>query len=302
MYLYTVAKNFLLVLEQTSRHGIYGGSVVIRSSGYTMTPESVSESWVRTQSKTLFQEDRLHLSDPLIAPQTPTLKPYKKLDCTVFNLYLRPECKGLKYATDELSHFLDNNLLKYFDNHAFIGFSKGGLIIAAMTQYLKTVTNIMMIAPTFGTIMGDEQLVFQRLDNYLQSQSPKSQFFLTPEIGIYKKVTHIVGSRRPTDYDMSIDSYYLNKELDLSNLSRHNTLLVTARCSPNFFCSFPNAAFRHYGKYLGLAHNADGMVTLQDQMRPLVSVDKCMSIYATHPTALKKASPLIETFLKINFS
>lgn len=293
---YMEGKNFLLVLERTNRKGLLSGPCVIRSSGYTSTIKAVKEPWIWTQVKTLPKEDRSHASDPVIALQRSTLSVYEEEDCNVFNLYLRPECKGLKYAMEELAELLEREFFKRYEKHALIGHSKGGLLMGGLAKYLDTRTNIAMITPTFGTIMGNEQMVFEVLDTYLDSQSRFKQIVLTPEIEMYKWVTHTVGSRRPVDYDMAIGSTFLREDLDLSRLSNHHTVLITAQC-PERYCSPSEAIFRHYGKYVGLDKEADGMVTMKKQMLASQFVDEVVNMDATHPTVLKKAGPIIAAFL-----
>lgn len=291
-----VMKNFLLVLERCSRNE--DGPLLIRTSGYTATEQAVRQPWIWTQLRTIPHSDRSQLPDPAIAPQNGMANLYKQLDCTVYNLYFRPQCKGLRYAIEEASEFFDLSIFPGYKECNLIGHSKGGLFMGALTKELHTKTNIVMISPTFGTIMGDEEAVFKELQAYKDKQSAIKKFLLTPEIGLYKKVTHQFGSRRPIDYDMAIDSEFMKKYLDLSGLKNHRTMLVTATC-PEGMCNPVEAVFRHYGKFLSLDKKADGMVLLDNQRLPIeYGVNAVVELTATHPTILKKAVPYIVDFLK----
>ena len=286
--------NFILVKERESNHGLFG-PVVIRTSGYTTTQRALKSSWLKTQIETIPQTDRYHLSDPVIVPQT-IQKAFVDMDCNLFTLYFRPECRGLKYAMREFAIYLEEQLSKqFFKEYALIGHSKGGLFVAGLTKYLKKPTNILMIAPTFGTIMGNEQQVFKRLEDYKSIQKPTKKALITPEIALYKAVMHVIGSRRPVDKDMSIGSSFLLEELDLTNLSKHNAMLVTAECPKRPGIS--DSVFMHYRKMIGLDRKADGMVTLEEQLVPSEFVKKIINIEATHPTALNKANSEILYFL-----
>ena len=160
-----VLKNFLLVLERCSRNK--DGPLLIRTSGYTATEQAVRQSWIWTQLRTIPHSDRSQLPDPAIAPQNGMANLYKQLDCTVYNLYFRPQCKGLRYAIEEASEFFDLSIFPGYKERNLIGHSKGGLFMGALTKELHTKTNIVMISPTFGTIMGDEEAVFRHYGKFL---------------------------------------------------------------------------------------------------------------------------------------
>lgn len=291
-----VMKNFLLVLERCSRNE--DGPLLIRTSGYTATEQAVRQPWIWTQLRTIPHSDRSHLPDPAIAPQNGMKALYEQLDCTAYNLYFLPECKELKYAIKEAGEFFETKIFPKYEEHNLIGHSKGGLFVGALAKELDTKTNIVMVSPTFGTIMGDEEAVFTELQSYKDKQSDIRKLLLTPEIGLYKKVTHRFGSRRPIDYDMAIDSEFMKKYLDLSGLKNHRTMLVTATC-PEGMCNPVEAVFRHYGKFLSLDKKADGMVLLENQRLPIeYGVNAVVELKATHPTVLKKAVPYIVDFLK----
>lgn len=288
-----VRRNFLLVRERKAQ-----GPLLIRTSGYTSNEKAVMEPWIRTQLRTIPHLDRSHLPDPAIAPLNGLEDVYKELDCTAYNLYFLPECKGLRYAIEEAGEFFETKLFPKYEECNLMGHSKGGLFMGALTKELDTKTNLVMVSPTFGTIMGDEEEVFKRLQEYKNKQSAIKRFLLTPEIGLYKGVTHRFGSRRPIDYDMAINSDFMKKHLDLSRLKNHRTMLVTATC-PEGICNPFEAVFRHYGKLLGLNREADGMVLLDNQRLPLAyGVNEVVELIATHPTVLKKAVPSIVDFLK----
>lgn len=289
-----VRRNFLLVLERKGQ-----GPLLIRTSGYTSNEKAVMELWIRTQMRTIPYSDRSHLPDPAIAPFNGLKDLYDELDCTAYNLYFLPECEGLRYAIEEAGEFFETELFPEYEEHNLIGHSKGGLFMGALTKDLDTETNLVMVSPTFGTIMGDEEEVFKRLQEYKDRQSVLKRFLLTPEIWFYKGITHRFGSRRPIDYDMAINSDFMKKYLDLSKLKNHRTMLITATC-PEGICNPFEAVFRHYGKFLGLNRKADGMVLLDNQRLPLeYGVNALVELTATHPTVLKKAVPSIIDFLKI---
>lgn len=290
-------QNFLLVLERRSRNR--RNSLLIRTSGYTSTRQAVNQSWIGTQLRTLPYSDRSQLPDPVIVPQSSIATSlYNELDCTIYNLYFLPSCKGLKYAIEEASEFFEREIFPEYEKLNLLGHSKGGLFMGALTKELDTKTNLVMVSPTFGTIMGAEENVFSELERYKDKLPPIKKFFLTPEIGVYKRITHLFGSRRPIDYDMATNSEFMKKDLDLSKLKNHRTMLVTATC-PNDICNPIDATFRHYGKFLNLDKKADGMVSLENQRLPLAyEIDKLLELTATHPTVLKKAIPSIVDFFK----
>lgn len=289
-------RNFLLVLERTSRNR--NGPLVIRTSGYTSTEQAIMEPWIWTQLKTIPHSDRSHLPDPVISFNNPLENLYEELDCTAFNLYFTPQCKGLKYAITEVGEYFEMELFPKYKKHYLIGHSKGGLFLGGLTKELNTKTSIVLVSPTFGTIMGSEEEVVKQLQKYKDKQSILKKFLLTPEIEVYKKITHCFGSRRPIDYDMAINSRFIKEDLDLSKLKNHKAMLVTALC-PDETCSATDAIFRHYGKFLALDKQADGMVLLENQRFPtMFGIDRVVSLIATHPTVFKKACPYIIDFLK----
>lgn len=289
-------ENFILINERTSRKG-NNEICVIRSSGYTIDEKAITEPWILTQIRTLPKKDRSHLPDPVIANQRGAiLNPYEERDCNVYGLYAKPECKGIKDLQKELAEFLKRNMINQYKKHALIGHSKGALIFAGLP--LDIHTNILLIAPTFGTIMGDEEAMIKRLDEYRNSKNKLQKMLLTPDIALYKWVMRTIGSRRAIDYDMSVNSEFIVKELDLSYLRYHRTMLITATCPQGVWIHPTDAFFRHYGKYLGLDKNADGMVALEKQKLCEKLVDEVVEIKATHPTVLGKAAPEIQRFLR----
>lgn len=288
-------KNFILVKERTSRKGDKG-ICVIRSSGYTIDEKAITEPWIFTQLRTLPKRDRSHLPDPVIANQKGNvLRTYEERDCNVYGLYAKPECKGIKELQEELAQFIKDNIINRYEKHALIGHSKGALIFAGLP--LEIHTNILLITPTFGTIMGNEELMIKKLDEYKKSKNNIQKFLITPDIALYKWVMRTIGSRRAIDYDMSINSDFVLKELDLSYLRYHRTMLITATCPNGIFINPTDAFFRHYGKYLGLDKKGDGMVELEKQKLCESLVDKITTIKATHPTVLGKAEHEIQSFL-----
>lgn len=291
-----LGKNFLLVKERESTNG-EKGRTVIRSSGYTTTKKALSQNWFLTQLQTVPHMNREHLPDPFIFPQK-VFDVYDVLDCNLFNLFFLPECKGLDYAAEEVVDYLEKDFYPKYQSHAMVLHSKGALFGIGATKYLQTNENIAMIAPTIGTIMGDEQLVYEKMKKYVDSRETKISKFLTSlqVNALLKPVTHITCSRRPIDYDMAIGSKFL-EELDFSNLERHCTMLVTAECLDDVILS--ELPFQYYAKFVGLDKNADGMVALSNQKLVANFVDEINHIVATHPTALNKSVPYIKKFLGV---
>lgn len=292
--IFATCQNFILVQERKSRRGI-NAPCVIRSSGYTSTVKGVLDPWIWTQFQTIPHLDRSNLPDPGIIQKLPSM--YEELDCNVLLFYFLPACAGIKYAMEEFAQFLEETIFPIYEKHALIGHSKGGLLMAGLTNYLNTLTNIAMITPTFGTIMGSKEMISEKLDKYLEKQvSPIKRLLATPEVNIYRHITNRFGSGRPIDRDMSINSDFLCNDLDLSKLDNHHTLLITATC-PQENCTFLESSFRHFAKLVGLASDADGMVSLSNQEIPAELVDKIISIEATHPTALGCSENYLKDFI-----
>ena len=292
---YVERMNFILVTDHNSSKGIFG-PIVVRTSGHTTTMRALKSSWVKNQIETIPSSDRYHLSDPLIR-KPKVQKPYLLMDCNVMTLYLKPECRGLSYAMKEFAEYFEELCNKrFFKYTALIGNSKGGVFVAGVTKYLKNPTNILIITPAFGTIVGDEKQVLEQLDNYKANKETLNKILLTPEIALYKTITHVFGSRRRTDKDLAKNSKFLLEELDLSNLPKHNAMLVTATCPENP-SNISEILYKHYGKYIGLDKEGDGIVRLKEQCIPEKLVKKVINIKATHQTALSKANAEIYYFL-----
>lgn len=223
----------------------------------------------------------------------------KKTNCNVFNLFFLPECKGLKYAMEEFAKYLEADFSKTYPEYGIIGYSKGGLFAAGLVKYLKRITNILMITPTFGTIMGDEEMVSLEMDKYLRRcKSKLSKMIAIPQVAFLKKITHITCSRRPIDYDMTLGSKFLDEDLDVSKLRKHNAMLITVDC---FITSgISERFFKYYAKFVGLDKHADGMVEIENQRLVSEMVKKEVRIFATHPTALEKSNGPIEDFILSN--
>ncbi len=278
--------NWLLVEEQNvADHA----PVVIKTSGYTSDEKAINEPWILTQMRTLWRNNRQHLPDPVIAPQRgEALRPYEWKN--VYTFYFTPECKGIKKAEEEFSDYLNSEMAD--KTLAIVGHSKGGLLAANLN--LKKRINMVLIAPTFGTIMGDEGAVKRALDFYKRG----SKNILTHmEVNLYKWMVHRIDSRRPVDYDMALDAKYVQKT-DFSKLSQHRVLLIGAVCPQKPFCDMTDAFFRHTGKFLHLNKEGDGMVSLANQLLPKDYVTQTVILEATHPTILNKSNYLIKRWLK----
>lgn len=290
-------KNFILVLERKGRNSSKGKIGVIRSSGYTTTVKALNEPWLLTQLKVLPFSNRSHLSDPFILPQTTKdlMAPYENTDSSVYNLFFTPECKGIRAAANEFLWFYEKIFCPNYENTALVGYSKGGLLMAGMASYLQETTNILLIAPTLGTPMGEELAIRNLLKSYQNRQKSKKPF-IKGEVAFLKLITHMIFSRRPVDKDMAMGSKFV-EQLELQALARHNSMLIMALC-PEGDCSIGEKFFRYYGNCLQLSKFGDGMVGLERQMLAAPYVKRKETISATHPNVLKKAGVYIEDFLR----
>lgn len=293
-------RNFILVPEreaQNSSKGKKGKIGVIRSSGYTTTVKALNEPWLLTQLKVLPFSDRSHLSDPFILPQTTKdlMAPYENTDSSVYNLFFTPECKGIRNAANEFLWFYEKVFCEKYENTALIGYSKGGLLMARVASYLQDTTNILLIAPTLGTPMGDEIAIRNLLQSY-QNRYKSKKPFIKGEVAFLKLITHMIFSRRPVDRDMVMGAKFL-EQLELSALAKHNSMLIMAMC-PEGNCSIDEKFFRYYGNCLQLSKLGDGMVEIERQMLAAPYVQRTKIVSATHPTVLKKAEVYIEEFLR----
>lgn len=249
--------------------------IILKSSGYTCDEMAVNENYILTQLRTLPHFNRSNLPDPMIlGAGKEALLPYRYR--TVLSVYLKPNCVGIASAQKELSEFINFSCKEY----DLVGHSKGGLLFSGLE--LERPTRIVFIAPTMGTIMGDESLVFKKLTEY-QAQNhctiPKKSF-----IALYKWIIHLIGSRRPVDLDMAPNSEFLTN-LNLSGLSKHKVLLITATC-PQDNCNFQDTFFRYAGSFLGLDQEGDGMVSLEAQMRIAPYAEKVLNVKSTHPSVI----------------
>ena len=292
--IYATRKNFLLVQERESTKGS-AGRTVIRASGYTTTAKALYQNWILTQLQTVPHMDRSHLPDPFMFPQK-LFNVYNELDCNVFNIFFLPECKGLDYAAEEVARYLEKFFYPTYSRHAMVLHSKGALFGIGLTKYLDSNENIVMIAPTLGTVMGDERQMYEEMRKYTTRKTTRfSKWFTNLQVeALLKPVAHITCSRRPIDYDMAIGSEYL-EQLDLSRLFRNKTLLITAECPDTV--SLSEVFFKYYGKFLSLDKEGDGMVSLKNQRRVANLVDEVIDIKATHPMALSKSMPYVKKFL-----
>lgn len=278
---------FYLAKEQEGRNPNLPS--IIKTSGYTIDKRAIRENWLLTQMRTLPHRDRSHLPDPVILENFKgSLAPYAGRE--VYSLYLKPGCIGIKYVQDELSRLINSSSKDF----SFVGHSKGGLIIAGLT--IKKPSKFVFIAPTFGTVMGNEAAVFKEISDYKATHF--HTFIKDIELGMYESLIHLIGSRRPVDFDMVPDSKFLN-ELDLEGLHKHKVLLITATC-PQGKCGFKDAFFRRLGSYLNLDKDGDGMVSLTSQRLIQDYADYVINISATHPTVLGKTRTIkaINKFLK----
>lgn len=271
--------NFLLVRKRKGE-----GPVIIQTSGYTMTADAVNQSWIVTNLQTVPKRDRSELSDPFIFNQT--LPCYKILDAQVIELYFLPECKGLKDAADEFADLFQSR----FADATLIGHSKGGLFVAAVLERVLSVkAKAIIIAPTLGTVTGDEELMLKKLKE-------NERFFLARLF--WRFIIKTVGSRRPVDRDMSYDSEFLDKtKTDQMILRRHYLLSVYACCPFKKDVTFVDKVFMKFGKVMGLdLENSDGMVDVRNQ-EFFRACDFVIQVRAVHPMALKKSNDIILKYI-----
>lgn len=291
MNLIVKRENFFLQCENIADK--IEAPVIIVSSGYTSTiMAQTAEPWLITQAKTLPVKNRDTLPDPFII-NTSCNCICSQVDCALYRLYLTPECKSLKNASVELADLLENQIFKQCESCFLIGHSKGGLLFSSVAEKLITSTNIVLVAPTYGCIFGDESSFVKALERQSEGLLKSLDKLL------FETTMKKVGSRRPVDHDMSIGSDFVNT-LDFRALKNHNVLLIPARCPDKKFCNPVDAFFRHYGKYIGLDVEGDGMVRYSNQMMPVTYYDfikKVHPIEATHPRALFVALPIITEFI-----
>lgn len=277
---YIKGENFYLVKEQNGRTET---PIIIKSSGYTIDDQAINGNWFHTQLRTLTHSNRSNLSDPLIFENSKNaLNPYIKNE-SVYSLYLTPACKGIKYFQEEFSDFI-NALGKDF---SFVGFSKGGLLMSGLD--IKRTSKFVFVAPTFGCIFGNKEMVFNEIDKYKSCHI--LNIFQTIELILYKKIVQLIESWRPVDIDMSPNSQFL-KSLNLKGLSRHRVLLITST-SPKIACNLQDAFFRHFGRYVGLDEYGDCMMSLENQSKVEKYAEQVYNVFSTHPTVLEKATTIM---------
>ena len=276
---YLKGENFYLVKEQNGRTE---APIIIKSSGYTIDDRAINENWFLTQLRSIPHSNRSNLPDPLIFENSKNaLEPYSNE--TVYSLYLSPSCKGIKYFQEEFSDFI-NALGKDF---SFVGFSKGGLLMSGLD--IKRTSKFIFIAPTFGCIFGDENEVFEEIDHFKSVHS--LNIFQLFEANLFKKIVHIIGSRRPVDLDMAPNSQFL-KNLNLKKLNNHRVLLITStfsRLESDTLDSF----FRHLGKFVNLHEYADGIMKLEKQSLVEKYAERTYNVFSAHPAVLDKALTII---------
>lgn len=243
------------ILLAEERRGAKNAPVVFQSSGYTIDTKAFEESWIKTQFRTIPKKNRSNVSDPFMFSMDN--EAYEKVDCTVYTVYFLPTCSGIKEAANAL---YDVVKMWDFDNMLFIGHSKGALLMTEMLRYVQTKqANVLLISPTYPTMFGDEELLLKQMD----------------EIGdirrhLIKPIIKLIGSRRKVDYDMAPSSLFL-KQLDISQLAKHNSKLIVANCtiSTDIF----DRMFKILGQIIGLEEadtervGHDGMCLLKDQLR-----------------------------------
>ncbi len=276
-------ENFFLVKEQEKRWEDY--PTIIKSSGYTSDRKAITEPWLFTQIRTLPFRNRSNKPDPLIFEENDRLVRFCFPLREVYDFYLKPNCKGIADAQAELSSYINNSSKKF----EFVGHSKGGLLFAGLE--LKEPTKMALVAPTFGTIMGDEKRLKSCIKTYMCLEKSLS-IWRKMELQVYEQLAHIIGSRRPVDLDMALESDYL-KTKNFDNLWKHQILLIIAEYSQARW-NLQDAFFSHVGDFLDMG-KGDGIVSLFNQSRIRRYADEVMLVEATHPTVLHKP----ETWIRL---
>lgn len=280
-------KNFYLVEERKEQKS--NRPSIIKSSGYTIDEKGIYENWIITQFRTLFHSDRSSLPDPMIFESSKEVNGIYA-GRSVYTLYLTPSCRGIKYAQEELSDYIERS----YDSYSFVGHSKGGLILSGLDIFSPS--KFVFVTPTFGCIMGNEAQIFRKIEDYKRVHN--TNFIQNAELSFYKGFVHLIGSRRPVDLDMSPNSDFL-KHINLDDLKNHKVLLITANC-PSGKCSVQDAFFRHTGSFLGLAKEGDGMVSLENQSVIEKYAEKVIRVSATHPTVLNHPDTLSAIYRFLN--
>lgn len=273
--------NFIVTKERAGE-----GPVVIRTSGYTSTSEALTQGWLKTQKQTLFANNRRTLPDPLIKPQKINI-PYELNDASVYNIWFRPECKGLSEAVDEFAEYF-NSKFEQPKNVVLCGNSKGALFYMGLASKIKP-TNIILITPAIETIIGDEEAMLEKVEQYGSSGIKKM------EARLWKKLIKTICSRRPIDKDICPESEFISN-LDLNGLKKHNAVLIVAM-SDRVISPFEKI-IQHYGKIIGFPpDSSDSMVDLNKQLIPASYVKEIANVCATHLTVLSKIDTYLMRFL-----
>ncbi len=192
----------------------------------------------------------------------------------------------MEEAQKEISSYV-NKTPKEFE---FVGYSKGGVLIAGLD--LKKPTKMALVTPTFGTIMGDESRLKSCIKTYTRLEE-KISVWEKMELQVYEKLIHFLGSRRPVDLDISLESDYLKRK-NFDSLWKHQVLLVIAEC-PQETNNIRDFLLKRIGKCLDLDKKGDGIVSLSNQQFLRRYAEEVLLVEATHSTVLNKD----ETLLKI---
>lgn len=277
-------ENFFLVQEQEKQWDKF--PTIIKSSGYTIDRKAITQPWIWTQMRTIPFRKRSNKPDPLILGENEQFLKFCFPLREVYTLYLKPNCKGMEEAQKELSDYINASSKEF----QFVGYSKGGVLIAGLD--LKKPTKMAMITPTFGTIMGDESRLKSCIKTYTCLEE-KISVWEKMELQVYEKLIHFLGSRRPVDLDISLESDYLKRK-NFDSLWKHQVLLVIAEC-PQETNNIRDFLLKRIGKCLDLDKKGDGIVSLSNQQFLRRYAEEVLLVEATHSTVLNKD----ETLLKI---
>ena len=276
-------ENFFLVQEQEKQWDRL--PTIIKSSGYTMDRKALTEPWLLTQMRTLPFRNRSNKPDPLVLENNQQFLRFCFPLREVYTLYLKPNCKGMEEAQKEISSYINSSLKKF----ELMGYSKGGVLMAGLE--LKRPTRIAIVTPTFGTIITDESKLESCIKTYTcleEEVSPLEKM----ELQVYKQLLHILGSRRPVDRDITLESQYLTQK-NFDNLWRHRVLLVIAQCPQEKSEDIRDRVFQRMGKCLDCLRG-DGILPLSHQQFLRKYADEVLLVEATHATVLAKDESMMK--------
>ncbi len=197
-------------------------------------------------------------------------------DVTVFTYYYTYECEGLDSAAQEISEFINNNLLGKYERLFLVGHSKCGLCLYDVTKYLNELVTLVTISTPFkGTIIADYKAVEKKV---------KSKILMW----MYKKIF----SNHNVDLDIIPGSEFL-QNLKEPRCIEHINIMSTLK-GKWIFLNPIDLFLLMVGKVLGF--EGDGVVAYSSQM---AKTDKQITIKCSHAGSLKAGLSIIEEYSRI---